>query len=305
VIWKSAPSGTVFAESRATFEIAKRPTSGQCTRKTSRLIDSDMTNTAIQTILNFVFGYDFFISYSHRDGQSYVKELRDRLEKVGFKVFLDVSEYAAGIDLRRDTVRQITKSRKLLIVGRPGALVSNWVNREMDVALSNGKIPIVINVNSSIEQYEMTSTISKTAIEREWLRIEEHIADYDGAPSDNTVNELVHAFNNTRQETKRLRVLMATSAVLAILTGIALWQSLVARMSERLAKSNEQLAKSNEKIAIGNESRALAALSQLATSKRNYADSVILAVAAWPRAGDEERPMLQQTVDALSNSLPS
>lgn len=68
----------------------------------SVVILEDLTQRAV----DWVFGYDFFLSYSHGDGACYPRKLKDRLAKLGFRVFLDQTEYVAGIDLRRETRRR-------------------------------------------------------------------------------------------------------------------------------------------------------------------------------------------------------
>jgi hypothetical protein len=52
-------------------------------------------------LLDFVFGYDFFISYSWSDGASYATALAPRLEADGFQVFLDRADYASGDDWKK------------------------------------------------------------------------------------------------------------------------------------------------------------------------------------------------------------
>ena len=37
---------------------------------------------------DWVFGYDFFVSYAHDDGLAYPKALKEKLEQAGFKVCL-------------------------------------------------------------------------------------------------------------------------------------------------------------------------------------------------------------------------
>jgi WD40 repeat protein len=260
--------------------------------------------SVFQPALDFVFGYDFFISHSHSDGNDYPRRLQERLQQVGFKVFLDLSEYAPGMDLPRETIRQVKKSRKLLVVARRAALASEWVKREVEVALSQGNIPIVVNINSAVENTVATSFLSKTAIEHQWFTLNESLDNPDAGPSDEAIASLVRGFRNTRQETKRIRILAATSVVLAITTVIALWQGYSAVKNAQIAKANEQRARTERNIAVANESKALAALSQAASLKGRYADAVMFTVAAWPRIGDEERPFLQQAIDALSIALP-
>ena len=50
-------------------------------------------------VLDLFFGYDFFISYAHADGGNYTLELSERLQSIGYKVFLDHHEYTAGEEL--------------------------------------------------------------------------------------------------------------------------------------------------------------------------------------------------------------
>jgi hypothetical protein len=74
----------------------------------------------IARVVDRVFGYDFFLSYSHGDGMRLPRRLKERLERAGFRVFLDQTEYVAGADLRRETRRQVLKSKKIVVIGRAG-----------------------------------------------------------------------------------------------------------------------------------------------------------------------------------------
>lgn len=85
----------------------------------------------IDRVADWLFGYDIFISYSHRDGLNRPRALKTALEQAGMRVFLDQTDFVAGMDLRRETRRQVRKSQTLVIVARPGALQSEWVLREV------------------------------------------------------------------------------------------------------------------------------------------------------------------------------
>jgi hypothetical protein len=41
----------------------------------------------LRTLIDLVFGYDYFISYSHRDGANYPTQFADRLENSGTEPF--------------------------------------------------------------------------------------------------------------------------------------------------------------------------------------------------------------------------
>ena len=90
-------------------------------------------------LTDWIFGYDFFISYAHADGGNYPAELHARLEEIGgYKAFLDKTEFVPGIDLRRATRRRVRMSQKLVVVARPSALQSEWVHREVEIHLAAG-----------------------------------------------------------------------------------------------------------------------------------------------------------------------
>ena len=52
-------------------------------------------------------------------------------------------------------------------------------------------------------------------------------------------------------------------------------------------------------MAVANEGIVLAALSDAALKEGHPLDAVRLALAAWPRKGDEERPQMRRVITAL------
>ena len=104
----------------------------------------------IRRLGDLLFGYDFFVSYAHADGEDYPRALADRLQEKGFRVFLDSRVYVAGDDLRLATRRRIRMSKYLLVVVRPHALESFWVLTELQRCLESGRIPIAINVDQAL-----------------------------------------------------------------------------------------------------------------------------------------------------------
>ena len=208
-----------------------------------------------------VFGYDFFLSYSHGDGMRLPHRLKERLEQAGFRVFLDQTEYVAGVDLRRETRRQVIKSRKIVVVARSGALKSEWVKREVDVALAHGKIPVILNLNGALEAAPEDAVLATIAREHHWLRLNVTLDNPDGEPSDQTVSELVRSFNHTRQETKRQRIFATAAAILALMAGVATWQAIEAIRARTVAEAQRDRAQRVLEQVIGNSNRRVEALS--------------------------------------------
>jgi WD40 repeat protein len=104
---------------------------------------------------------------------------------------------------------------------------------------------------------------------------------------------------------------LAAAVVFALIAGLAGWQTRVAQMAKEKALEASRLAivageeaKMARDAATLNESVSLAALAQVAASKGQYADAVKLALAAWPRKGDEGRIPLKRVLDVFAANLP-
>ena len=265
--------------------------------------DGVKSDGLIARLVDRVFGYDFFISYSHGDGMRLPRRIKERLEQAGFRVFLDQTEYVAGADLRRETRRQVLKSRKIVVIGRAGALKSEWVKREVEVALAGGKIPVILNVNGAVEAAPRDAALATMARERHWLRLTETFDDPDGEPTDRIISELVRGFNHTRQETKRQRILATAAAVLAIAAGIATWQAVEAIRARNVAEAERDRAERVLAQVIGTANRRVQAISLRIRKERAAAQAAkpISAPAADATEAGTKSP-LEQANDLIGKA---
>lgn len=222
--------------------------------------------TVFERAVDWYFGYDFFVSYAHDDGTGYPRRLKQRLEQVGFKVFLDQTGYVPGVDLRRETSRQVRMSRKIVIVGRPAALASVWVKREADVAVAHRKTPVIIDINGSVDAAGPDASVAQLAREQLWLRLSETLGDSDGNPSDHAVDELLRGFNHTRQETKRLRVFAGGTLLFATLALAAGAAAVEASRQKAGAERNFAVAKQAADGLVFDIARGLRDVSGLQTN---------------------------------------
>lgn len=206
-----------------------------------------MTN-AFRQIVDYLFGYDFFISYSHGDGKNYPRILAQMLESAGYSVFLDSVEYVAGVDLKLATRRRIRMSKKLVVIARPNALASDWVRREVEVCLDVKGTPIVVDIQRTIE-----AAADETAIKqllRDKLYINEAVADIDGTPSQSTLDELIRSFGATRQETLRLRFVSYAAVLFLLVAMAAAWQSWLAVRRGEIAVAERLHAEDTTRTAV-------------------------------------------------------
>src|SRR5690242_1790981 len=78
-----ATESTVAFKARCSLDGASRV--GLASTKNARC--QIMPSKLLRWVADSIFGYDFFILYSHADAGNYPRQSKDRLEEVGFKVF--------------------------------------------------------------------------------------------------------------------------------------------------------------------------------------------------------------------------
>ena len=176
----------------------------------------------LDKLADFLFGFDYFVSYAHADGRNYARELSKRLEAAGFSVFLDERVYVAGDDLQIATRRRIRMSKKLVVIVRENVLASDWVRKEIEVSLASGHVPIAIDINDTLARAPDDNPIKVALTDK--IFIPETLDDADGEPSPAVVMKLVRSFEATRQHTVRVRALAASAVLFAGVALFAGWQ---------------------------------------------------------------------------------
>jgi WD40 repeat protein len=204
--------------------------------------------------IDFVFGYDFFISYAHDDGTVYPEKLLTRLTALGYRVFLDRVGYVAGDDLHSGTRRRVTTSRYMIVIARPEAMASDWVREEIGVCLSAKRTPIIVDILRTFENLNPTHPLKALLANR--LAIRETLRSKDGEPSDEAVADLDSSFAAYRQETLRFSIGAAAIVVLAAALMTASFQLVRA---ERNRLRTEAATRRAVSLQLAAESRSHAA----------------------------------------------
>jgi WD40 repeat protein len=167
-------------------------------------------------LLDFVFGYDFFISYSWSDGGGYASALTRQLRAQGFEIFLDRDDYASGDDWKKVGAWKLRRTSQLVLIGSPAALVSAPVIREIQIFSGTGRRIVPIDFDGSLE-WKTTDSPLAPYLPAEILRIREPSAALEAGPSEQVIATLRRTFNLVRQDKKRLRVFAVAAVVLGIL----------------------------------------------------------------------------------------
>lgn len=216
-----------------------------------------------RTIIDSLWGYDFFISYAQDDGLDYPKKLKELLETEtenrGFSVFLDSQDgFHAGDNLNILTRRRVRSSTYLIVIGRENALrKSKWVAREAQHFLEaqnsrgTGRVPVLITTKEMVSAPATKAFSGNVLYERDdldaWLHVYEKFgtADEISGPTTETLNALSASFRGRRREANRTRVFGLLAIVLFILALASGLFAVQAIQSQEQAERNLTVAQQN------------------------------------------------------------
>ena len=198
----------------------------------------------IRAMIDWVFGYDFFISYSWEDEKvsPYAVPLAESLKaRFRFRTCLDRTEYHAGMDLTQATKRRVRASKVLLLVLRPCAARGPWVLRELAEAIKARRTIIPIDVGATFESLPSDLPVRELLKNHLRVRVEDAPGDEQGeVPSAKTLAEIRNAFGFIRRDAIRLGVAFGLAFVFAGLAVLAYLQMREAEHQRDVAIAREQ-----------------------------------------------------------------
>ncbi len=175
-------------------------------------------NSWSQRIVDWLFGYDFFISYRWEDGRDYAKRLHEILKK-DYTCFLDSSEYAAADDIVSIGRRALKETSRLLFVGSPRAAHSKHIKRELAVYRSSDRGVLAISFGDSISQLRSADPEFAELLPPDELHLTESPRALREGPSDHVVYAVVKSLAT---ELKRMRRKQAVATVACTITMLTL-----------------------------------------------------------------------------------
>ncbi len=154
--------------------------------------------------VDFLFGFDVFISYRWQDGTDYAHELSKLLVNQGLICFLDKEGFIPGNDLGWATRKAVKRSRVLVLVGTAGALESEYVDHEIQLFAKTDKLIIPIDVDGSLQTADHDSLVRRfLSKDPLWL------IDPTGSPEPTlyVASEITRAIGTNRQSSRRIQYL--------------------------------------------------------------------------------------------------
>src|SRR5690349_10105981 len=108
------------------------------------------TQSPARRLVDLLFGYDFFISYTWCDGSSYAHSLYRKLKAQGFTVFLDKNDFARGDNWSLLGQHALRLTRQLVVVATPRVHQSKPVCEEVAAFSVTGRRIIPIEIGESL-----------------------------------------------------------------------------------------------------------------------------------------------------------
>ncbi|MBD9449732.1 toll/interleukin-1 receptor domain-containing protein [Rhizobium sp. RHZ01] len=185
-------------------------------------------------LLDRIFGFDFFISYSWKDGGTYARNLAHALEKEGFEVFLDREDYSSGDSWKEVGRWTLWRTAQLVLVATPEALDSKPVEREVRLFQKSKRRIVPIEFNGSLG-LGSTTRVGKL-LKSDVLRLSEPCC--ADTPADVTIEEIRKTFTLTRQDRKRSRILLIVAATMMVLAAIGASMAVIAENARTKAEES-------------------------------------------------------------------
>jgi hypothetical protein len=222
--------------------------------------------TKIQAL---IFGFDFFVSYRHADGDKFARSLSSQLEKRGFDCFLDAKHYEAGGNLPRMQARALRRSSKLLVVVSPKAHASStqgtdwllaeiqefkWVNRHK--TFGPVLVPIGSEATFDAERFPDSKLLPELPIPKgDNICIFDPACERNGEVSPLTIDKLENDFTQHRTRTNRLAFVWGAavlSVALVVLAVVADMRATAQQRNVELREAFRLLERGKEELATGN-----------------------------------------------------
>ena len=211
--------------------------------------ETQMRRSWLQRIRDWLWGYDFFVSYHWASGGPYAVNLAQRLRDAKYDVFLDRAEYAMGDDWKKVGAYALSNTQRLILVATREAVTdSKPVEREVQLFTDKNRQVIPIVFGDDLQELDWNKSEVLSRMEDSMLRISEDVHNLASGPSDAAIDQLVKTHGLMRRRTLRrwiISLLISLISVSAIVAGFQ-WQVAV----EEARKANLQLAKNHMRQGI-------------------------------------------------------
>ena len=208
-----------------------------------------------QRIRNWLWGYDFFISYHRVSGGIYARNLRAQLQAKGYEVFLDDNEYALGDDWKKIGAVALRNTKRLILVANEQAVFeSEAVKHEVLLFTDRSRHIIPIFFGDNFANEKRVSPGKFVILERlpdEIIYINDNIESLHHGPSMEVIEKVESAYTVMRRRKLRQIIVSVTMMLLIASSVFASISWIKALTAQDEAKRQRIIADEQSVIADG------------------------------------------------------
>lgn len=183
-----------------------------------------------QRLRDWIWGYDFFISYQWSSGGRYAAALANRLREPPepCDVMLDAAEFAAGGDWRTQAGAALRNTQRLILVGTPGALEESApVAAEVAAFTSRSRLIVPVVFDEQILRRPRAGHRVLGLIPEDAIFVVEDPSCLATGPSADAVAAIKRTHRLLRRRSLRTRLLLTAALIVAGAAGFGGWAGLV------------------------------------------------------------------------------
>ena len=181
-----------------------------------------------QWLRDWLWGYDFFVSYHWASGGVYAVNLAQMLRSKGFDVFLDRADYASGDDWKQMGQIALRNTQRLVLVATREALtISKPVQHEVEIFTSRGRQVIPIIFGDRFVDLERTSNSTLQRLPESQLFVDSGADSLAVGPPAMIVDELIRTHKVLRRRSLRTWIIAVVISIIFIAVCFAglFWQN--------------------------------------------------------------------------------
>ena len=220
---------------------------GELSEVSQAALKAETMRNCWQRLRDWLWGYDFFVSYHWASGGVYAVNLAQMLRSNGFDVFLDRADYASGDDWKRMGQIALRNTQRLVLVAtREAVTISKPVQHEVEIFTARGRQVVPIIFEDRFTDIDRSDYPTLKRLPDSQLFVDSGADSLATGPTRETVDELIRTHKVLRKRNLRALLTLIPAIIVVLFAAFATYQwadAFVAKKSALASFEDEKKAK--------------------------------------------------------------